>query len=181
LLHLARREGNWPQLWTALRILAELLATLGRQKTAAVLFAAARESPSAPAVSGQDVERYRRLEELISQRTSPDVLDQITGWPAHCHAPKSSTAHSPRSTARPADGEARIWPIGAAIPAQPAQMPAARNRHGGEAVAHPVAGPLTRRDGVADVLVRHARQRPVPLVQHMVLRIMDATAAGGGS
>jgi tetratricopeptide (TPR) repeat protein len=78
LLHQARREGNWPQLWTALRILAELLVTLGRQETAAVLLAAARESPSAPAVSGQDVERYRRLEELISQRTGPDVLDRIT-------------------------------------------------------------------------------------------------------
>ena len=78
LLHQARREGNWPQLWTALRILAELLVTLGRQETAAVLLAAARESPSAPAVSGEDVERYRQLEELISQRTGPDVLDQIT-------------------------------------------------------------------------------------------------------
>ena len=78
LLHQARREGNWPQLWTALRILAELLAALGRQETAAVLLAAARESPSAPAVSGEDVERYRQLEELISQRTGPDVLEQIT-------------------------------------------------------------------------------------------------------
>jgi hypothetical protein len=29
-------------------------------------------------VSGEDVERYRQLEELISQRTGPDVLDQIT-------------------------------------------------------------------------------------------------------
>jgi hypothetical protein len=78
LLHQARREGNWPQLWTALRILAELLAALGRQETAAVLLAAARESPSAPAVSGEDVERYRELEELISQRTGPDGLGQIT-------------------------------------------------------------------------------------------------------
>jgi hypothetical protein len=29
-------------------------------------------------VSGEDVERYRQLEELISRRTGPDVLEQIT-------------------------------------------------------------------------------------------------------
>jgi predicted ATPase/DNA-binding SARP family transcriptional activator len=78
LLHQARREGNWPQLWTALRILAELLVSLDRHETAAVLLAAARESTSAPAVSGKDVERYRQLQEQISQKTGPDVLDQIT-------------------------------------------------------------------------------------------------------
>jgi hypothetical protein len=95
LLHQARREGNWPQLWTALRILAELLATLGRPETAAVLLAAARESPSAPAVSGEDVERYRQLEELISQRTSPDVLDQITAL-----GPRTATRPSRRPRTR---------------------------------------------------------------------------------
>jgi hypothetical protein len=42
-----------------------------------VLLAAARQPPSAPAVSGQDAERYRRLQELISQQTSPRILDQI--------------------------------------------------------------------------------------------------------
>ena len=78
LLHQARREGKWPQLWTALRILAELLVSLDRHETAAVLLAAARQSTSAPAVSGEDGERYRQLEEQISQKTGPDVLDQIT-------------------------------------------------------------------------------------------------------
>jgi hypothetical protein len=29
-------------------------------------------------VSGKDVERYRQLQEQISQKTGPDVLDQIT-------------------------------------------------------------------------------------------------------
>ncbi len=43
-----------------------------------MLLAAARESTSAPAVSGEDVERYRQLQEQISQKTGPDVLDQIT-------------------------------------------------------------------------------------------------------
>jgi tetratricopeptide (TPR) repeat protein len=56
LLDQTRREGNWPQLWTSLRILAELLANLDRHETAAILLTAARQSPSAPAVSGSDVD-----------------------------------------------------------------------------------------------------------------------------
>jgi hypothetical protein len=43
-----------------------------------VLLAAAGQSTSAPAISGEDVERYRQLEEQISQKTGPDGLDQIT-------------------------------------------------------------------------------------------------------
>jgi hypothetical protein len=43
-----------------------------------VLLAAAREAPSAPALSGSDIDRYRQLEELISQRTGTRVLGQIT-------------------------------------------------------------------------------------------------------
>ena len=78
LLDQAYRDGNWPQLWTALRILAELLVSLDRHETAAVLLAAARQSPSAPALSGPDIDRYQRLEELISQHTGTRVLGQIT-------------------------------------------------------------------------------------------------------
>lgn len=78
LLDQAYRDGNWPQLWTALRILAELLARLDRHETAALLLAAARESPSAPALSGSDIDRYHDLEELISQHTGIRVLGQIT-------------------------------------------------------------------------------------------------------
>jgi predicted ATPase/DNA-binding SARP family transcriptional activator len=77
LLDQARREGNWPQLWTSLRILAELLASFDRHETAAILLTAARQSPSAPAVSGPDVDRYRVLDDLIRQRIDPAVLDQI--------------------------------------------------------------------------------------------------------
>jgi predicted ATPase/DNA-binding SARP family transcriptional activator/tetratricopeptide (TPR) repeat protein len=77
LLDQARREGNWPQLWTALRILAELLASLDRHETAAVLLTAARQSPSAPAISGPDADRYRALDDLIRQRVDAAVLDQI--------------------------------------------------------------------------------------------------------
>jgi tetratricopeptide (TPR) repeat protein len=47
LLEQARRDGDWPYLWTALRTCAELLAALGQPETAALLLAAARHAPSA--------------------------------------------------------------------------------------------------------------------------------------
>jgi len=62
LLHDELRTGSWPQLWTTLRILAELLVALDRDDTAALLLAAACAAPAAPALRGDDVERYRALE-----------------------------------------------------------------------------------------------------------------------
>lgn len=81
LLEQARRDGNWPYLWTALRIGAELLAGLGQPEIAELLLAAARHAPSARAVTGADVARYRDLERdlerQLSQRSGPDALGQI--------------------------------------------------------------------------------------------------------
>jgi predicted ATPase/DNA-binding SARP family transcriptional activator len=66
LLHQLRRRGGWPQLWTSLRILAELLAALGRPQDAALLLAGASADPSAPPVTGDDVPRYRELQRRIT-------------------------------------------------------------------------------------------------------------------
>ena len=66
LLHQLRRRGGWPQLWTSLRILAELLAELGRPQDAALLLASANLDPSAPPVTGDDVPRYRELRRRIT-------------------------------------------------------------------------------------------------------------------
>jgi predicted ATPase/DNA-binding SARP family transcriptional activator len=74
LLHQLRRRGGWPQLWTSLRILAELLEALGRPQDAALLLASASTDPSAPPVTGDDVPRYRELQRR--------VVDQI-GTAAH--------------------------------------------------------------------------------------------------
>lgn len=43
-----------------------------------MLLAAAHHEPSAPAVTGEDTQRYMRLEELISQQTSRSTLHQVT-------------------------------------------------------------------------------------------------------
>jgi predicted ATPase/DNA-binding SARP family transcriptional activator len=81
LLQQARRNGDWPYLWTALRIGAELLAASGQPETAALLLAAARHAPSAPTLTGADVVRYRDLERdlerQLRQQSGPGALGQI--------------------------------------------------------------------------------------------------------
>jgi len=65
LLHQLRRRGGWPQLWTSMRILAELLEALGRPHDAALLLASATADPSAPKVTGDDIPRYRELQRQV--------------------------------------------------------------------------------------------------------------------
>jgi hypothetical protein len=56
-----RAVGMWPQLWTTLRITAELLVDLGDPDPAAELLDAADADALAPAVHGPGRERLRRL------------------------------------------------------------------------------------------------------------------------
>ena len=80
-----RRRGGWPQLWTSLRILAELLEALGRPRDAALLLASASADPSAPPVTGDDVPRYRELQRRIADQIGTDahqrLADQATLLP----------------------------------------------------------------------------------------------------
>ncbi|GEL17963.1 hypothetical protein [Pseudonocardia asaccharolytica] len=72
------RLAAWPQLWTSLRVLAELFAARGRDETAALLLAAAAQVPSAPAVTGADAKRYRRLHDVLQDRVGPQVHGGIS-------------------------------------------------------------------------------------------------------
>lgn len=58
-----RDLGMWPQLWTTLRLSAELLANLGDRAAAARLLAAADADPLAPPVLGAERDRYAELRE----------------------------------------------------------------------------------------------------------------------
>jgi len=73
LLHQLRRRGGWPQLWTSLRILAELLEASGRPQDAALLLASASVAPSAPPLTGDDVPRYRELQRRIAGQIGTDA------------------------------------------------------------------------------------------------------------
>ncbi len=76
------RAGNWPQLWTALRIGAELLEPVGEAETAALVLAAAQAAVSAPAVTGADVARHRELAERIRHRIGGPAADRAAALAA---------------------------------------------------------------------------------------------------
>jgi predicted ATPase/DNA-binding SARP family transcriptional activator len=73
LLHQLRRRRGWPQLWTSLRILAELLEALGRPHDAALLLASASLDSAAPTVSGDDIPRYYQLQQRIVDQIGADA------------------------------------------------------------------------------------------------------------
>ncbi len=75
LLELQQRRGHWSQLWTTMRILAELFAATDHIETAELILAAAESS--APATAGTDVDRYRRLRCRVRDRLGPDRADRI--------------------------------------------------------------------------------------------------------
>jgi hypothetical protein len=68
-----RAAGMTAQLWTMLRLTAELLGDLGQTEAAAVLVAAADDDPYAPAVMGPDVERLARLRAEVTAEPPEDV------------------------------------------------------------------------------------------------------------
>ena len=78
LVHDERRAGLWPQLWTTMRILAELLAAGARDQDAAFLLAAAEAAEAAPPLSGEDVRRYDRLDADLRDRLGDELVDRIS-------------------------------------------------------------------------------------------------------
>lgn len=72
-----RRLGAWTQVWTMLRMLAELLAETGRWSDAAFFLGAAQGSASAPPPVGQDIERYAEVQVTLSQHLGARALEQI--------------------------------------------------------------------------------------------------------
>jgi predicted ATPase/DNA-binding SARP family transcriptional activator len=78
LLHDEHRAAAWPQLWTTIRIVAELLAARGYDQDAMFLLAAADTAESSPPVTGDDVRRYQQLASDLRERLGPEHAAQIT-------------------------------------------------------------------------------------------------------
>jgi predicted ATPase/DNA-binding SARP family transcriptional activator len=75
--HWQRLGGMWVQQWTTLRILVELLVTLGLLDEAAVLLAAAdTDENDAPEVTGADAEREDALRTTIRTRLGARAYDR---------------------------------------------------------------------------------------------------------
>jgi predicted ATPase/DNA-binding SARP family transcriptional activator len=79
LLESLRRLGMWPQVWTSLRLAAELLVELDDPGRAAVLLAAADRDPLAPAILGGHRERDARLRRRIAASTDGSLHPPLTG------------------------------------------------------------------------------------------------------
>ncbi|MFB9733272.1 BTAD domain-containing putative transcriptional regulator [Ornithinimicrobium kibberense] len=77
LLRDLHRTGSWAQIWTMLRVLAELLADEGAFADAAFLLGAAGHDPSAPPLMGEDVARHADLRQRLADEVGPAVLQQV--------------------------------------------------------------------------------------------------------
>ncbi|WP_164842655.1 BTAD domain-containing putative transcriptional regulator [Actinoplanes solisilvae] len=73
-----RAAGMTAQLWTMLRLVAELLGDLGDATAAALLVAAADDDPYAPAVMGLDRDRLARLR--LDAAELPPKPDDVAGY-----------------------------------------------------------------------------------------------------
>ncbi len=73
-----RSAGMWPQVWTAVRLAAELLADLDDPEPAATLLAAADADPLAPTVLADERSRQRRVRDRIAHRLPTDRLAAAT-------------------------------------------------------------------------------------------------------
>jgi predicted ATPase/DNA-binding SARP family transcriptional activator len=118
LLHQLRRRGGWPQLWTSLRILAELLEALGRPRDAALLLASASRDPAAPQISGDDIPRYQRLRQRIIDQIGTDAYQRLADQaallpraqvPDQALAVLSALTRQPMTTASPGSTPVSIY------------------------------------------------------------------------
>jgi hypothetical protein len=73
-IHTLRAAGMWPQVWTTVRLAAELLADLDDPEPAATLLGAADADPLAPAVLADERARQRRVWDRIARRLPADRL-----------------------------------------------------------------------------------------------------------
>jgi predicted ATPase/DNA-binding SARP family transcriptional activator len=72
-----RTTATWPQLWTTLRLVAELLARTGEPGLALLVLLAADRDPSAPAAVGDDAVRWAELRRDLEARLGPEVSSGI--------------------------------------------------------------------------------------------------------
>ncbi|KUG53388.1 hypothetical protein AVL62_00890 [Serinicoccus chungangensis] len=77
LLRDLQRTGSWAQIWTMLRVLAELLLEEGEASGAAFLLGAAEQDPSAPPLMGEDIARHAAIRQRLVDEVGAGVLEQI--------------------------------------------------------------------------------------------------------
>ncbi|MEU8799570.1 BTAD domain-containing putative transcriptional regulator [Spirillospora sp. NPDC048819] len=92
-----RRAGAWPQLWTTMRIFAELLAAGDRSHEAALLLTGADAADTAPPAMGTDIARYTALKKTLRARLGEETVTGIAAL--SCDIPRSQLAERARAIA----------------------------------------------------------------------------------
>lgn len=77
-----RATATWPQLWTTLRLVAELLADHGQAEVAALVLAAAERDPAAPELTGDDLVRHDALRARLDHRLGAATAEGIAAGAA---------------------------------------------------------------------------------------------------
>ncbi len=76
-VRIALETDAWPQLWTCLRIVAELLAAMGRPEQSAFLLCACEGAADAPPLMGDDIPRYTAVRRLLEDELGTTRLERI--------------------------------------------------------------------------------------------------------
>lgn len=72
-----RRTATWPQLWTTMRLVAELLARRGDDDVALLVLEAAAGDPAAPTPTGADADRDEAVRSQLAERLGPGAVAGI--------------------------------------------------------------------------------------------------------
>ena len=76
-IRIALETDAWPQLWTCLRIVAELFAVIGHPEQSAFLLCAGEHAAAAPPLMGDDIARYAALRRLLADQLGSTRLERI--------------------------------------------------------------------------------------------------------
>jgi aryl-alcohol dehydrogenase-like predicted oxidoreductase len=107
-----RRDGNWPRQWLTLRNLVELIARVGADEPAAVLYGACTASPTSPQIYGPEVHRLEGVVATLVSRLGQEAFDQARRRGASLSDEEAVSFASAVTRRLLADDEAPVGPVG---------------------------------------------------------------------
>ena len=106
-----RRDGNWPRQWLTLRNLVELIARVGADEPAAVLYGACTASPTSPQIYGPEVQRLEGVVATLLCRLGQEAFDQARRRGASLSDDQAVSFASAVTRRLLADDEAPVNPV----------------------------------------------------------------------
>ena len=106
-----RRDGNWPRQWLTLRNLVELIARVGADEPAAVLYGACTASSTSPQIYGPEVHRLEGVVATLVSRLGQEAFDQARRRGASLSDEEAVSFASAVTRRLLADDEAPVVPV----------------------------------------------------------------------